>query len=102
MKISDMSTGQIERTIGKLKAELILRNPELAQAPAKQKTVTTELTSKHIKSHIAVAGLIFWCSVVGMIITESGSEDSYIAVTGSIVGLVYYIWAKSSQWWNHE
>jgi hypothetical protein len=63
--------------------------------------VTTQGTSKALKTQQAIGGAVF---ALGMLTTFAGmgSELAQVGVFIMVIGIVWYIAARTRIWWHHE
>lgn len=73
----------------------------MAASSAQTPHVTTELTSKNLKSQILISAFLFWGGLVWGIATAD-SEASGFAGLAMFIGLIWYIITKINIWWNHK
>jgi hypothetical protein len=64
-----------------------------------QRKVTTELTSKRIKSALLIFGLGFWLCLLAI---PFDIGDWGLWATASCISLLGYFFAKIARWWENE
>jgi hypothetical protein len=82
--------------------------PQTVPTPRPQ-TVTTQLTSKHLKIQVLFSALMFWIGLIWLIFaivaaSQDNSLNSAPIVPGIItfVGAIWGIITKVRIWWHHE
>ena len=68
---------------------------------------TVQETSKKLKVHILISSIIFWVSLIWVIVAvnadkENPGASSGIAMLFLTVGIIWYVVARFRIWWHHK
>jgi len=72
--------------------------------------VTTQTTSKSLKTEIMLSSVVFWSGIVWAFSSNAAHDSSSVGVSLSglsptlmiVFGLIWYLVTKIRIWWHHE